>query len=69
MKAKLKMKQDSTPPHYRQKISPLEYIEANGLDFSEGNVVKYVISYKQKGGKDDLLKAKDYIEKLIERYD
>ena len=60
---------DSTPPHYRQKISPLEYIEANQLDFSEGNVVKYVTRYKDKDGKIDLIKAKDYIERLIERYD
>ena len=57
------------PLHYLMKITPLEYIEANELDFCEGNVVKYVSRYKMKGGKDDLLKAKSYIEKLIERYD
>jgi hypothetical protein len=30
------------------------------------NVVKYVSRYKQKGGKQDLLKARAYIDKLIE---
>lgn len=57
-----------TPQHYNKKIQPLDYIEANGLDFSEGNVIKYVTRYKEKGGLDDLLKAKDYLELLIKRY-
>lgn len=57
-----------TPQHYNKKIQPLDYIEANGLDFAEGNVIKYVSRYKEKGGLDDLLKAKDYLELLIKRY-
>lgn len=57
-----------TPQHYNKKIQPLDYIEANGLDFAEGNVIKYVSRYKEKGGLDDLLKAKDYLQTLINRY-
>ena len=57
-----------TPQHYNKKIQPLDYIEANGLDFAEGNVIKYVTRYKEKGGLDDLLKAKDYLQTLINRY-
>ena len=57
-----------TPQHYNKKIQPLDYIEANGLDFAEGNVIKYVTRYKEKGGLDDLLKAKDYLELLIKRH-
>lgn len=56
-----------TPQHYNKKIQPLDYIEANGLDFAEGNVIKYVTRYKEKGGLDDLLKAKDYLQVLINR--
>ena len=56
-----------TPQHYNKKIQPLDYIEANGLDFAEGNVIKYVTRYKEKGGLDDLLKAKDYLQTLINR--
>jgi len=54
-------------PHYDKPIQPIEYIEANGLDFCEGNVVKYVTRYKDKGGVNDLKKAEYYIKKLIER--
>ena len=57
-----------TPQHYNKKIQPLDYIEANGLDFAEGNVIKYVTRYKDKGGLDDLLKAKDYLNTIISRH-
>jgi len=58
-----------TPVHYEKRIQPIEYIEANGLDFCEGNVVKYVTRYKDKGGVNDLKKAEYYIKRLIESYD
>ena len=58
----------TNPKHYvGLGISPLEYITANELDFLEGNVVKYVTRYPHKGGVNDLLKARTYLEKLIER--
>lgn len=58
------------PQHYNQySIQPLDYIEANGLDFCEGNVIKYVSRYKQKNGLEDLKKAQVYLQKLIDRYD
>jgi len=53
--------------HYRTKaIQPWDYIASNGLGFFEGNVVKYVTRWKEKGGTADLLKARHYLEKLIE---
>ncbi len=53
--------------HYKAfKIEPLQYIEANELGFSEGNVIKYVSRWRQKDGLGDLRKAKFYIERLIE---
>lgn len=56
--------------HYlEQKIQPIEYIIANNLGFCEGNVIKYVSRYKQKGGLQDLLKAKHYIEMLIKSFE
>ena len=60
----------TNPKHYDKVgfgIQPLEYIIANELDFLEGNVIKYVSRYPHKGGINDLLKARTYIEKLIER--
>lgn len=52
--------------HYKvKKIQPIDYIHANQLDFFEGNVVKYITRYKEKGGKEDLEKAKHYIDLII----
>lgn len=52
--------------HYDMPIPPVEYIYKNKLGFMEGNVVKYVSRHKQKNGKQDLEKAKHYIDMLIE---
>lgn len=53
--------------HYKDlKIQPIEYIHANGLDYFEGNVIKYITRHRKKNGKQDLEKAKHYIELLIE---
>lgn len=53
--------------HYKSlAIEPSEYAMKNGLGFAEGNVVKYVTRYKDKGGLEDLHKAKHYLEMLIE---
>lgn len=54
--------------HYKAgAIQPIEYIEANELGYHEGNVVKYVSRWKEKGGVQDLEKAIHYIELLIEK--
>ena len=47
-------------------IQPWDYIVANQLGYLEGNVVKYVTRWRDKSGLQDLLKAKHYLEKLIE---
>jgi hypothetical protein len=53
--------------HYKTlKIQPVEYIHANGIGYAEGNVIKYLTRWKDKGGIADLEKAKHYIELLIE---
>ena len=53
--------------HYHKcKIEPIEYILANNLGFCEGNVVKYITRYKDKGGVDDLRKIKIYVDYLID---
>jgi hypothetical protein len=40
-------------------------IEGMGLDYHQGNVVKYVSRYRYKNGVEDLRKAKWYIDRLI----
>ena len=54
--------------HYASmKIQPSEFINKNNLPFAEGNAIKYLCRHKQKGQKQDLLKAKHYIDMAIER--
>ncbi len=54
--------------HYKtMKIQPVEFIMANDLDFCQGNIVKYVCRYKQKGGVEDLNKVIHYARLLIEQ--
>ena len=48
-------------------MEPKVYIMANQMGFAEGNVIKYVSRYKLKGTPvKDLMKARDYIDWLIE---
>lgn len=55
--------------HYREKgeHQPWDVIEAWGLGFLDGNCVKYLSRWRQKGGVQDLEKARHYLDKLIER--
>ncbi len=53
--------------HYDLPISPIEYIEANNLPFSEGNIVKYVSRHEKKNKDEDIKKVISYA-KLILRY-
>jgi hypothetical protein len=53
--------------HYKEmKIQPIEYIMANELGWCEGNAVKYVTRYKQKGQAQDIEKAIHYLQILLE---
>lgn len=53
--------------HYAAKpIQPWDFIAANGLGYFEGNVVKYLSRWRDKGGVQDLHKAAHYLQKLIE---
>ena len=62
-----KLKEQVGGDHYSKlAIQPVTYINANGLSYLAGNVVKYVTRYKNKNGLQDLKKAKHYIEMLIE---
>ena len=54
--------------HYsRFKVQPSKFINDNNLQFAEGNAIKYICRHAHKGGKQDLEKAKHYIDMIIER--
>lgn len=55
--------------HYKEfVIQPIEFIIKNRFSFPQGNVIKYISRYNREGGKklEDLLKAKHYIDLIIE---
>lgn len=55
-----------SPQHYSQyKIEPVEFITQNRLNYLQGNIIKYIVRYKQKNGIEDLEKAKTYLQYLI----
>lgn len=56
------------PMHYNQGgIEPIDYITKNKLSYCEGNVVKYISRWRFKGGIEDLKKAKQYIDFIINK--
>jgi hypothetical protein len=64
------------PSHYNQgSVECIDAIESatkelSGVDsFCTGNAIKYMWRWKQKGGIDDLKKAKWYIERLITQWE
>ena len=54
------------PSHYNKGIEMWDYAHSHNLSFFEGNIVKYVTRWKQKNGIEDLYKAQQYLDKLIE---
>ena len=54
--------------HYIQyKIQPSKFVVENKLLYPEGSVIKYILRHQDKGGKEDLEKAKHFIDMIIER--
>jgi len=52
--------------HYNgMAIQPVTFIMENGLSYAQGNVIKYVCRYLDKNGIQDLQKAKQYIDFMI----
>ena len=63
-----KLRQQVGGDHYSKlAIQPVTYINANGLNYLQGNIIKYVTRYKEKNGIEDLHKAEWYLAKLIKQ--
>lgn len=53
--------------HYKDfAIQPVEYIHKNKIPFIEGCAIKYLTRWRDKGGVEDLKKARHFIDMLIE---
>ena len=57
------------PLHYDNgtSIDVIQFCNIYNLDFTEGNIIKYIVRYKLKNGIDDLEKARNYLDRLIKR--
>ncbi|CAK1251117.1 hypothetical protein R54839_PPFHFPJH_01370 [Fructobacillus fructosus] len=58
------------PDRYTGKsgMQVFDVINEFGLDFYEGNALKYLIRYKKKNGLEDLKKCRDYLDYMIAGY-
>ena len=54
------------PQHYNQGIECWDYTTSHDMNFLQGNIIKYVTRYRHKNGIEDLKKALQYLNKLIE---
>lgn len=53
--------------HYKDmKIQPIEFCYVNKLGVLESAVIKYICRHSKKNGARDLLKARHYIDMLLE---
>ena len=60
-------KQHGGSHHQKYKIQPSKFVVENELLYPEGCAIKYIIRHRDKGKKQDLLKAIHFIEMIIER--
>lgn len=52
--------------YHKNKIQPIEYIHANGMDFISGNIVKYATRHRDKGKAQDIEKIIHYAKLLLQ---
>ncbi len=54
--------------HYsKYKIQVVDIIDDHNLDFYEGNILKYLLRYKDKNGVQDLYKLEHYLQMIIKK--
>ena len=54
--------------HYQKyKIQPSKFVVENELLYTEGCAIKYIIRHRDKGKKQDILKAIHFLEMILER--
>ena len=59
------MSDNINPDHYKNNSIKLEpYVLCSAFSFTAGNVLKYVIRYKDKNGDEDLRKALRYLDMM-----
>lgn len=54
--------------HYRTPIQHWDLVVANDIPYLDARALAYIMRHANKNGKEDLLKAKHFIDKMIEVY-
>tara|TARA_R110000824_G_scaffold252854_7_gene441688 strand:- start:360 stop:605 length:246 start_codon:yes stop_codon:yes gene_type:complete len=54
------------PDYYTKGIEVTKFILSWNMNFCEGNIIKYIVRYKNKNGLEDLKKARKYLDLLIQ---
>lgn len=60
------MEDKTKPAHYKSSNDVIDFCLNNDIGFCEGNVIKYVRRWEEKNGLEDLEKAKEYLNRLID---
>jgi hypothetical protein len=61
------LRQEGGNHYQKHKIQPYTFITENELSFFQGNVIKYVVRYKDKNGVEDLKKIIHYCQLEIDQ--
>ena len=61
------LRQEGGDHYQKHKIQPYTFITENELSFFQGNVIKYVVRYKDKNGVEDLKKIIHYCQLEIDQ--
>ena len=67
MTSKVWDKQHGGSHYQKYAIQPSKFVVENKLLYPEGCAIKYIIRHRDKGKKQDLLKAIHFIEMIMER--
>ena len=67
MTSKVWDKQHGGSHYQKYKIQPSKFVVENELLYPEGCAIKYIIRHRDKGKKQDLLKAIHFIEMIMKR--
>jgi hypothetical protein len=61
------LRQEGGDHYQKHRIQPYTFITENELSFFQGNVIKYVVRYKDKNGVEDLKKIIHYCQLEIDQ--
>ena len=55
--------------HYKgQPVEHWDFVMMHEIPYMEAQIIKYVMRWREKGGRKDLEKAQHFLQKLIENY-